>query len=77
MTPDVVAVTARKDFELIVEFADGQIKRFSMVHYLDYPAFQPLKKDNLFMSAHVENGTVAWREDIDISPDTLYLAGQS
>ena len=77
MTPDVVAVTARKNFELIVEFADSQIKRFSMLAYLDYPAFRPLKEDNLFMAARVRHGTVAWREDIDISLDTLYREGQA
>ena len=27
--------------------------------------------------AQVANGTVQWTEDIDISPDTLYLAGRT
>jgi len=45
--------------------------------YLDYPAFAELKKGSLFMRAHVANGVVAWNDEIDLSPDTLYLKGAS
>jgi hypothetical protein len=44
--------------------------------YLAYPAFAPLLLDNLFAKAHVFNGTVAWNDDCDMSPDTLYYAQQ-
>jgi hypothetical protein len=58
-----------------VEFKNGEARRFSMLPYLDYPAYCPLKDTSLFMKAHVENGTVTWTEDIDVSPDTLYIEG--
>ena len=47
-----------------------------MVPYLQYPAFQPLKSTALFAQARVAHGTVVWPDNIDISPDTLYLAGK-
>ena len=46
-----------------------------MKPYLHYPAFSPLTENGLFMRAHVANGTVVWNEEIDLSPDTLYLLG--
>ncbi len=76
MTPDVVNVVATPDFSLLAEFATGERRRFDMKPYLDAPAFAALKDPGMFMRAHVERGTVAWNDEIDLSPDTLYLRGQ-
>ena len=40
---------------------------------LSFPAFSALTEQNLFMKAHIEYGTVVWNDEIDLSPDTLYL----
>jgi hypothetical protein len=75
MTPDVVHVKPQANFSLEAIFANGERRRFDMTPYLSYPAFAPLTKDNLFLKAHVALGTVVWNDDIDLSPDTLYLRG--
>lgn len=75
MTPDVIKVKAIQDYLLEAEFATGEKRRFDMRPYLDYPAFSALKEDSLFMRAHVEHGVVVWNDEIDLSPDTLYLRG--
>lgn len=75
MTPDVVQVKALQDYILDAVFSDGARRRFDMKPYLSYPAFSPLVEANCFQKAHVENGTVVWTEEIDLSPDTLYLRG--
>ncbi|MEO8410075.1 MAG: DUF2442 domain-containing protein [Propionivibrio sp.] len=75
MTPDVTHAQALPGYELLVTFADGEKRRFSMLPYLDYPAYQPLQEPQKFALAHVANGTVAWNDEIDMSPDTLYIAG--
>ncbi len=77
MTPDVIKVQASPDYSLVAEFETGEQRRFDMRPYLEYPAFAPLKEPGFFMRAHVEHGTVVWSEDIDLSPDTLYLRGQA
>jgi hypothetical protein len=77
MTPDVVAVKDLANYELLVTFASGEKRRFSMRPYLHYPAYQPLQHPGKFRLAHVSNGTVAWSEDIDMSPDTLYIEGEA
>jgi len=76
MTPDVTHVQTLANFELLVSFADGKKRRFSMLPYLHYPAYQDLRQPEKFKLAHVVNGTVAWTDEIDMSPDTLYLAEQ-
>ncbi len=77
MTPDVTKVKATPDFCIEAEFATGEIRRFDMRPYLNYPAFSALQERNLFMRAHIENGVVVWNDEIDLSPDTLYLRGSS
>lgn len=76
MTPDVVAVKALPNYQLEAQFADGEVRRFNMAPYLDYPAFAGLREASLFMRAKVFNGTVTWTDEIDVSPDTLYLKGE-
>jgi hypothetical protein len=76
MTPDVIQVKARPDNSLDVVFANGERRRFDMKPYLSYPAFSPLTEANCFLKAHVAYGTVVWTDEIDLSPDTLYLRGE-
>lgn len=76
MTPDVIKVVASPDFFMKVEFASGEVRQFDMRPYLQYPAFASLKQPGMFLRARVEHGTVVWSEDIDVSPDTLYLRGK-
>ena len=75
MTPDVIQVKVTPDFLIEAEFATGELRRFDMRPYLDYPAFSSLKDPDLFMRAHIEHGVVVWNDEIDLSPDTLYLRG--
>jgi hypothetical protein len=75
MTPDVVAVKPLADYQLETDFANGEKRLFDLRPYLDYPAFAPLAEAALFMTAQVAVGTVVWTDEIDVSPDTLYLRG--
>lgn len=76
MTPEVVNVKPLHDYCLEAEFATGERRWFDMKPYLHYPAFAPLLEEGLFKKAHVAYGVVAWTEEIDLSPDTLYLRGE-
>jgi hypothetical protein len=77
MTPDVIKVVAMPDYSIVAEFETGEVRRFDMRPLLDFPAYVALKEPGLFMRAHVGNGTVVWNDDIDLSPDTLYLRGEA
>lgn len=73
MNPRVKKVKASDDYILELEFENGKKGIFSMHPYLQYPVFQPLKDMSFFKKAHVTMGFVSWNDDIDMSPDTLYL----
>ncbi len=76
MSPDVISVKPLQDFKLIVQFATGETRRFDVEPLLDFPVYQRLRKTNYFSSARVENGTVVWDEQCDLSPDSIYLQGE-
>ena len=76
MTPDIIEAHATTGFELLLTFADGERRKFSMEPYLHYPAYRALLRPEKFAQVHVSNGTVAWDDEIDMSPDTLYLLSQ-
>jgi len=73
MPPRVKSVKANDDYQLELEFDNGETGIFSMLPYLHYPVYQPLKKISLFRKARVTMGFVSWSDEIDMSPDTLYL----
>lgn len=72
MLLDVIHVTVQSDFILFLEFENGERREFNMTTYIDQKPWTRLKSGNLFQSAFVENGTVAWPGNIDIDPETLY-----
>ena len=76
VTPDVIAVKTLPNYALAAQFATGEWRRFDMRALLEYPAFAPLQDPAMFQRAHVRHGTVAWTDEIDLSPDTLYLRGR-
>ena len=47
-----------------------------MSNQLDKRIFKQLQDINLFNRAYVSYGTVAWNDDLDIDPDTLYSSSK-
>lgn len=76
MTPDVTYVQALPNYTLVAQFANGEWRYFDMRAYLHYPAFAALQDPSLFKRAYVAYGTVKWTDEIDLSPDTLFLRGK-
>ena len=72
MLLDVVHVTVKPDFELLLEFENGERRHFNMATYIDQKPWVRLKSGNTFFGAFVENGTVVWPGNIDIDSETLY-----
>jgi hypothetical protein len=69
-------VSARKDYTLLITFADGSIKCYDARPLLEKPIYAPLKNLSFFLSARAECGTVVWSDDVDISPEHLYECSQ-
>jgi hypothetical protein len=72
MLLDVVKVEAQPDHTLLLEFENGERRRFDMKVLLDRRPYDRLKNAGLFAMARVDYGTVVWPGNIDIAPETLY-----
>jgi len=58
---------------LLMEFANGEVRRFDCGPFLDIGVFQELKDEPYFRKAVVSGGTIVWPHEQDFCPDTLYL----
>ena len=69
----VRAVKPLDDMMMIVTFETGEKRLYDATQLLAYPAFQPLKNEDVFKCARVEYGVVTWDNGkIDIAPETMY-----
>lgn len=68
---DIVQVKPYANYQLLLEFENGEKRLFDMKYIIDKGPFNRLKNSS-FMAARVEHGTVVWPGNIDIAPETLY-----
>ena len=69
MSPRVKSVIATDDYRLILTFTNGAVGTFD---FLEFGVFREFQNVAYFLSASVVDGTVAWPNEEDICPDTLY-----
>jgi hypothetical protein len=72
MVLDVVSVKPQPDYQLDLEFENGEQRRFDMRPLLALKPWNRISSSHLFKRAKVEYGTVVWPGEIDIAPETLY-----
>lgn len=73
--PKAVAVECRPDYQLAVEFDNGERGVFDMKPFLDKGVFKALQDEKLFRSVRVAYGTVAWygrQCNLDLHPAVIY-----
>jgi len=69
----VLSVKPLDDMIMIVTFNSGEKRLYDATQLLKFPAFQPLKNEEIFKNAKVEYGVVTWADgEIDIAPETMY-----
>lgn len=62
----------QEDYKIQLVFADGLTGCFDALPLLDEAFYSPLRSLPLFLSGHVECGTVVWGNEVDIAPELLY-----
>ena len=72
MLIDVTSVRALPEFQLDLEFENGEQRRFDMRPLLLMKPWSRIATLDLFECVHVDYGTVVWPGEIDIAPETLY-----
>ena len=70
--PRVTEVFPQEGYKLLLTFSNGEKRIFFADKLLDIKAFAPLRNPEFFRAVKVEFGTIAWPQDIDYCPDTLY-----
>ena len=76
MNPYVKNVNALDDYQLKLEFENGEQRIFDLTPYLSRGIFVRLQNRALFQAARVVAGSVEWPGGLDLSYDTLYLESQ-
>ena len=73
MNPRFCAVTPTDDYKLRLRFDNGQTGIYDCAALLDFGVFQELRDLAYFKRARAVGGTVAWPDEQDLCPDTLYI----
>jgi len=73
MNPRVKSVKPKDDYQLLLQFTDGQQGLYDCKPLLDFGVFRQLQDKLYFNQVTVNDGTVSWPNEQDICPDTLYL----
>lgn len=73
MQCDVVRVIPRSDFQIDIEYDNGERRRFDMRPLLSMKPWNRIAAPAIFSLAAVDYGTVVWPGEIDIAPETLYV----
>ena len=68
----VKKVQPRKDYTLLLTFADGSERIYDARQLLDIPICSELKNPAFFLRAEAKSGTVVWSDDVDVAPEHLY-----
>jgi hypothetical protein len=68
----VTAVRPMDDYHLELEFNSGETRLFDVRPYLDKGIFTQLKDPSYFRRVRLAFGSVAWPNEQDFGPDSLY-----
>jgi hypothetical protein len=76
MSPRVRAVRALDDYELVINFDNGEVRRFDVKPYLGRGVFVRLRDADAFRNVRSVAGSIEWENGLDLSYDTVYIEGQ-
>ena len=69
----IKSVKPLDDFFLLLEFSNNEQRIFDVKSLFDKPVYKPLQDKELFEKVHIiYDYTIAWNEQIDMCPDSLY-----
>lgn len=73
MNPRIKSVKPTDDYQLLLEFTNGEQGIYDCKPLLNFGVFKELQDIAYFKQVAVLHGTVSWPHEQDICPDTLYL----
>ncbi len=64
-----------KDYELLLKFSDGAVKKVDLRPYLKGDVFGELLDLNMFVQYGLTHVTIEWANGADLAPEFLYEIG--
>ncbi len=68
----VTNVQPTSNYQLILTFANGEIKQFDMKPYLQIGIFYELNDIAMFNTVRVSFDSIEWDNEADLDPEILY-----
>ena len=69
----VVEIQYQQNYVFKIFFDDNSCGEVDFSEYIEkWDVFKPLRDLQLFKSAIIDGGTIAWENGADIAPETLY-----
>jgi hypothetical protein len=68
-----ISVQTKDNWKLVVVFDNQVSKELDCASLLQYPAFAPLKDEQLFKKAFIDHNTVCWPRNLDLNPDWVLI----
>ena len=72
LRPTAVKVTVSNDYNIILQFDNGEIKKFDVKPYIKGEFYGQLSELEYFSLVKTDGFTVVWPNGQDICPDELY-----
>lgn len=72
MYPSVKNVTAGSNYELSIDFDNGESGILDMKPFLDTGVFKKLKEPGEFKQVRVCFDTIEWHSGVDLDPEFVY-----
>lgn len=76
LRPTAVKVDVICAYQLLVQFDNGEKKRFDVEPYINGEWYGQLKSFEYFRRVSIDGFTVVWPDGQDICPDELYSLGK-
>jgi hypothetical protein len=75
MFPKLLEIKALANYTLWLEYDDGTIGTVDLTEFTKIGVFKAIKNPNFFQTVHIDKETdaIAWNEDIDLCPDSMFL----
>ncbi len=74
----VRAVQMIDGFNVRLQFSNDEVREIDLEPYLHGPVFDPIRQNlDLYRAMRIEGGTLAWGDQADIAPETLYEDSRS
>jgi hypothetical protein len=72
LNPRVKEVRPQPDYTLLITFANGEVRLFDVKPFLSRGIFRELRQIEVFNSVRPVLGSIQWKNEADLCPDTLY-----